>query len=51
MSESKVVEKGYTLGTILALIISWSVNKSILWALFHGFFSWIYVLHYALTRS
>lgn len=35
-------------GTVLATIISWSVNKSIWWALFHGpICGWFYVVYYA----
>ncbi len=41
---------GIGLGTALAVTISWSVNKSILWAVLHGIFSWFYVAYYALTR-
>jgi hypothetical protein len=37
-------------GAALAMTISWSVNKSILWAIFHGIFSWLYVLYFAVTR-
>lgn len=36
------------MGTALAITISWSVNRSILWAIIHGFFSWLYVILYAL---
>lgn len=28
---------GIGLGSILAIIISWSVNQSIIWAIIHGF--------------
>jgi hypothetical protein len=41
---------GVTMGSALAIAISWSINKSILWAIVHGFLSWIYVIYYALTR-
>ncbi len=41
---------GIGFGTALAITISWSVNKSLLWAIIHGLFSWLYVLYYALTR-
>ncbi len=41
---------GVTMGSALAIAISWSVHKSILWAIVHGFFSWLYVIYYALTR-
>jgi hypothetical protein len=40
---------GLTLGHIIAVAISWSVNHSILWAIIHGFLSWIYVIYYAIT--
>ncbi len=44
------VTHGITFGTALAIAISWSAHKSILWAIIHGFFSWLYVIYYALTR-
>lgn len=37
-------------GAILAIVISWSVNKSIFWAIVHGFFSWFYVLYYMIRN-
>jgi len=33
-----------------AVAIPWSVNKSILWAIIHGLFSWVYVVYYALFK-
>ena len=47
----QVVKNGVGFGSALAIAISWSVNKSILWAIVHGIFSWFYVIYYALTRS
>ena len=41
---------GVSMGSALAIAISWSVHKSIVWAIVHGFLSWIYVIYYALTR-
>lgn len=41
---------GIGLGTAIAVAISWSLNKSIFWAIVHGIFSWFYVIYYALTR-
>lgn len=41
---------GVTMGSTLAIVISWSVHQSILWAIIHGFLSWFYVIYYALTR-
>ena len=45
------IKAGIGFGTALAITISWSANKSILWAIVHGFLSWIYVLYYALLRG
>ncbi|MEQ1641124.1 MAG: hypothetical protein ABL881_09975 [Novosphingobium sp.] len=41
---------GISLGSAIAVTISWSINKSIVWAILHGVFSWFYVLYYAFTR-
>jgi DHA2 family methylenomycin A resistance protein-like MFS transporter len=38
-------------GSALAIAISWSVHKSILWAIIQGIFSWLYVIYFALTRN
>lgn len=40
---------GISFGSALAITISWSANHSILWAIFHGLLSWIYVIYYALA--
>ena len=42
---------GIGVGSALAITISWSQWHSILWAILHGFLSWLYVLYYALTRG
>jgi hypothetical protein len=39
---------GIGFGTALAITISWSANKSILWAIIHGLLSWIYVVYYVI---
>jgi hypothetical protein len=41
---------GVGLGSAIAVAISWSVHKSIVWAIIHGVLSWFYVLYYAFTR-
>ena len=46
----EAARSGITLGSALAIAISWSVNKSILWAIIHGLFSWFYVVYYALFK-
>ena len=47
----EVVKHGASFGSALAIAISWSVNKSLFWAIIHGIFSWFYVVYYALTRK
>jgi hypothetical protein len=48
---ASVVKTGVSFGSVLAIVISWSVHHSILWAIIHGIFSWLYVLYYAITRA
>jgi len=45
---SGAAKAGIGFGSALAITISWSVNKSILWAIVHGVLSWIYVVYYAM---
>ena len=47
----EVVRSGITMGSALAITISWSLHQSILWAILHGFFSWLYVIYFAFTRN
>ena len=42
------VGTGIGFGTVLAIILSWSANKSILLAIIHGLLSWIYVIYFIL---
>ncbi len=44
------VSTGISMGTALAMILSFSANKSILWAIIHGILSWFYVLYFALFK-
>ena len=39
---------GASFGSALAMAISYNTNHSILWAIIHGIFSWIYVVYFAL---
>ncbi|WP_232540511.1 hypothetical protein [Lysinibacillus fusiformis] len=50
MERKTVVKNGIGFGSVLAITISWSVHHSIIWAIIHGCFSWLYVLYYAFTR-
>ena len=42
-----IASHGIGIGSALAIAISWSINKSILWAILHGFFGWLYVIYFA----
>lgn len=42
---------GFSLGTLIAVALSWGANKSILWAIIHGFFSWFYVIYHLLIKN
>jgi len=46
---TSVVKVGVGFGTALAITISWTANKSLLWVLIHGILGWIYVVYYALV--
>lgn len=48
---SDYASSGIGFGAALAIAISWSLHHSILWAMFHGLFSWLYVIYYACTRE
>jgi hypothetical protein len=43
----EVTRAGISFGSALAIAISWSVNKSLFWAIIHGLLSWLYVIYYA----
>jgi hypothetical protein len=45
------VKGGVGLGTILAIVISWSRNKSVLWAIFHAICGWFYVIYFVIVRE
>jgi hypothetical protein len=50
MIQRDVVKSGIGFGSALAIAISFTTHKSVLWAIIHGFFSWLYVIYYLLTR-
>lgn len=46
-----IFKYGIGYGAVAAMILSYNANQSILWMLIDGWFSWIYVLFFALFRS
>jgi hypothetical protein len=47
MSTKAHIQSGVEMGGVIAIVISWSLNKSILWAALHGVCGWGYVIYYA----
>lgn len=50
-NNSSATRSGIGVGSCLAAVISWSLNKSIIWAIIHGIFGWLYVIYYAICLS
>lgn len=46
-----ITQTGISLGSAIAIVCSWQRNRSIIWAILAGIFSWIYVIYFALTRT
>ena len=46
-----ILKEGVSLGSVIAAVISWDRNKSILLAIVHAVLSWVYVIYVALTRK
>lgn len=43
-----VVKTGVGFGSALAMVISFTINRSIIWAIIHGLMGWFYVVYRAL---
>jgi len=50
VNKSDAARGGIGLGSAIAVAISWSINKSILWAIIHGLLGWFYVIYYAIMH-
>tara|TARA_Y100000590_G_C15424994_1_gene902882 strand:- start:362 stop:520 length:159 start_codon:yes stop_codon:yes gene_type:complete len=44
MKKSTAASSGISLGSAIAVTISWSLHGSVLWAIIHGILGWLYVL-------
>jgi hypothetical protein len=42
----EIIRNGISFGSVLAIVMSWTLNKSIVWAILHGLMGWIYVIYY-----
>jgi len=43
--KARIVRQGVSFGSALAMILSYTKNASIFWAIVHGLCSWVYVLY------
>ena len=50
MKKTTTASTGLSLGSAIAVVISWSMYKSVLWSIIHGIFGWLYVIYYVITR-
>lgn len=48
--QGTAVKSGIGFGSVLAMVISYTAYKSVLWAIIHGILSWLYVAYFLLTR-
>jgi hypothetical protein len=46
-----IIKYGIGFGSALAMAVSFTLNKSIFWAVIHGIFGWIYVIYALLFKS
>jgi hypothetical protein len=44
--KSDAVKSGIGFGSALAIVISYTANLSIGWAIIHGLLGWVYVVYY-----
>jgi hypothetical protein len=51
MRGSDAAKHGISFGSALAIAISFTQHYSVLWAIIHGLFSWLYVIYYVLTQA
>jgi hypothetical protein len=42
---------GITLGGLLAVILSWTVNHSVVWCILHFLCGWFYVIYWLIEYS
>lgn len=51
VANSTGFRSGIGVGSAIAIVASWSRNKSVLWAILHAILGWLYVTYYVITRA
>lgn len=44
-----IMSNGIGIGSAIAVVASWSRNKSVLWAILHAVFGWLYVIYFVIS--
>lgn len=47
----RLVDYGIGFGSAIAIVVSWSQNKSIAFVILHGILGWLYVIYYLITNN
>jgi len=50
MKKTTAASSGISLGSAIAVAISWSLHGSVPWAIIHGIFGWFYVVYHVLFK-
>ena len=47
MSDNKTTAAsgGISLGSAIAVVLSWQLNHSVWWMILHGFLGWLYIIY------
>jgi hypothetical protein len=51
MSENNNDGTGIGIGGVIAILISWHLNHSIIWCIIHGLFGWLYVIYVLIFKG
>jgi len=49
-SPRNIIRSSIGFGTVVAFVVSWIENHSLLWAIVHAVYSWLYVAYLGLTK-
>ena len=47
---NKIIYKTVSLGSVMACVISWSINQSFWWMFFHGILGWFYIIYWSIFQ-
>jgi hypothetical protein len=50
-NSSSAAGGGIGLGTLIAVIVSWTTYHSVGWAIVHGILGWLFVIWYLITQT